>query len=288
MTTTSWTSAPTHTTDALFRAWGKGVSDAIAAVGFIRTADTGQINWTTVTMPTVANTQQGYEVYRFNDTLQATAPLFFRVGYGSGSVLSYPSIWLTVGKGSDGAGAITSTLVPLSQVGLSGSNATATASYASSGDGSLLALAMFVGGGSTTYSRLALIERSRSSVGAATGTGVVVLHYPSTTPITKTANYPSTYPYPPSFKWPVQMPTDSGSDNSLSNGGKAPVFAATVTDGLGNFWQPRSMLLGMRSDMGSLSTFTVPGWGTYMSCAPGLQFFDGQGGIYASPAIRWE
>jgi len=284
MTTTTWTSTPANSSDALFRAWGKGLSDAIAAVGFVRTADTGQIDWTTVAFPTAANTQQGYEVYRFNDALQTTVPLFFRVGYGSGLTNGSPSIWLTVGKGSNGTGSITSTLTPSTQTSWTGTGASSVVSYASSGDGSLLVVGMFLGAANSSLSKVVLIERSRSSMGAATGTGVLC----TSGPTVRTANYQGTYTYPPSHRWPVAMPVDSNADTTLSTSGKAPVFAATVTDGMGNFWQPRSVLVGMRSDIGSFSSFTVPDWGTYMGCGAGVAGWDGQAGSWSSPAIRWE
>jgi hypothetical protein len=96
------------TTDAKFRTWGLAMSTAMQAAGFVKTADTGQINWVTVTKPVATNTQAGYEIYRFDDDLQATAPIFFRVGYGSGGTASgnSPATWITIGTATDGAGTI--------------------------------------------------------------------------------------------------------------------------------------------------------------------------------------
>lgn len=96
------------TTDAKFRTWGLAMSTAMQAAGFVKTSDTGQINWATVTKPVATNTQAGYEIYRFDDDLQATAPIFFRVGYGSGGTASgnSPTTWITIGTASDGAGTI--------------------------------------------------------------------------------------------------------------------------------------------------------------------------------------
>lgn len=95
-------------TDANFRSWGSGISAAIAAVGLIQTADTAQINWTTVLAPSTTNQKRGYEMWRFNDGLQATRPIFIRLDYGSGPNIQYnPQIWLTVGTATDGAGNVT-------------------------------------------------------------------------------------------------------------------------------------------------------------------------------------
>lgn len=97
------------TTDAKFRTWGLACSTALQACGLVKTSDTGQINWVTVTKPVATNTKAGYEIYRFSDTLQATKPVFIRIDYGSGAVASgnAPGTWITVGTSTDGAGTIT-------------------------------------------------------------------------------------------------------------------------------------------------------------------------------------
>lgn len=97
------------TTDAKFRAWGTAVNAAFTAAGLTNTADTGQINWTTVTKPTSAFTAKGYEIWRFNDTLQSTKPIFFKVSYAAGGNASgnNAEIRITLGTGSNGSGTIT-------------------------------------------------------------------------------------------------------------------------------------------------------------------------------------
>ncbi len=100
-------------TDAAFRAWGGGISAAIAGLGLVQTADTGQVNWTTVVKPASIGTFAGYEIWRFADSLQASAPVYFKLEYGgNNSNAAYPAVRLTVGTGSDGAGTITGTYFP--------------------------------------------------------------------------------------------------------------------------------------------------------------------------------
>lgn len=108
MTTAAWSSRIRHDSDANFREWGSELSGKLATVGLVQTADTGQINWTTVTRPG-SNTNAGYEIWRFDDALQATAPVYIRLDYGTGSTTTAPRIQLTVGDGSNGSGTITST-----------------------------------------------------------------------------------------------------------------------------------------------------------------------------------
>jgi len=100
----------TNSSDANFRAWGSYLSARFAAVGLVNTTDTGQINWGTVTTPAGINTYQGYEIWRFNDALQASAPVFFKIQYGEGSAVDGPGVRVQFGSGSDGAGNLTGNL----------------------------------------------------------------------------------------------------------------------------------------------------------------------------------
>lgn len=108
MTTQSWATRVRHDSDATFREWGAELATKLDAAGLVQTSDTGQINWTTVTRPGTS-TAAGYEIRRFNDSLQATAPIFLRVEYGTGSSATAPRIRVTVGTGTNGAGTLTGT-----------------------------------------------------------------------------------------------------------------------------------------------------------------------------------
>lgn len=93
--------------DASFRAWVQVVIDSLTSAGLTRTTDSGQINVATVTRPTAGNTVAGYTVWRMSDPLQSVAPVFIKVGFGSGNTTGYPRLAVDVGSGSDGAGGIT-------------------------------------------------------------------------------------------------------------------------------------------------------------------------------------
>lgn len=108
MTALSWSSRVRHDSDVTFREWGLELSTKLAAAGLVQTADTGQINWATVTRAG-SNTDAGYEVWRMADTPQATAPVYFRIAYGTLGGTTAPSIKVTVGTGTDGAGTLTGT-----------------------------------------------------------------------------------------------------------------------------------------------------------------------------------
>lgn len=130
MTVKQWDFPINHANDANFRAWGSDLSVSLGEVGLVQTADTGQINWTTVTRP-ATNTVAGYEIWRFPDS-----SLFMRWEYGTGLNPTNILIRVRVGTGSDGAGTLTGTTssnyaVTVSGVGSSIPNGSSRRSYLS-------------------------------------------------------------------------------------------------------------------------------------------------------------
>lgn len=95
-----------QSSDAAFRVWGLQVNAALTALGLTNTSDTGQINWTTVTRA-AAGTDAGYEIWRWNDTSQASRPIFMKLRYGSAGVNDRPRLFIDIGEGSNGSGALT-------------------------------------------------------------------------------------------------------------------------------------------------------------------------------------
>lgn len=116
MTTRSFSSVCNSSTTAEFRALFKELSDELKAAGLVQTTDTGQINWATVNLPAL-NTMAGYEIFRFSDLLQATAPVFIKIEYGMGSTSRSPGMYVTVGSTTNGAGVIGSTILNGSTTG---------------------------------------------------------------------------------------------------------------------------------------------------------------------------
>lgn len=106
MTALQYSTPIDHSTDPGFRAWALELSTYLQSAGLVKTADTGQINFVTVSKPS-ANTAAGYEIYTLNDSLAGTRPVYIKLEYGSGSTNIIPQIWITTGSGSNGAGALT-------------------------------------------------------------------------------------------------------------------------------------------------------------------------------------
>ena len=107
MATLSWSSRLSHGSDALFREYGQELENKLVEAGLVKTSDTGQIDWTTATRSSINTLTAGYLILRFNDTMQATAPIYLRIDFGTGSSSNFPRIALTVGTGTDGSGTIT-------------------------------------------------------------------------------------------------------------------------------------------------------------------------------------
>ena len=180
-------------TNTEFRTWGSWISTAFANAGLIQTSDTGQIDWSTVTNPATTSTSQGYEIWRFNDALQNTAPVFLRFDYGSAAGgNTVPSLRWALGSGSSGNGTITG--FPCRDRSLASGNsftileqqavfANNTLVSYFSGDVARFVLALNVRGASATAQPMVLsMERTVDYNGVATGDGVMVAYRQGATP----------------------------------------------------------------------------------------------------------
>jgi hypothetical protein len=172
MTTTTWSTTAYVSDTATFRAAGLEIKNALTTLGCVQTADTGQIDWATVTYPGV-NVDAGYEIWRFNDALQGTAPVFFKLVYGhhnNGSP-AYIRIQVQVGTGSNGTGTLTGTTSTLSNfTKLATPSVGNFPSYGCMLNGNLT-LSLKVGSGGEGWLSIC---RAQDSTGADVATGVII------------------------------------------------------------------------------------------------------------------
>lgn len=99
--------APSNASDAAFRAWAQGIETAILALGWVNTSDTGQLNLSTMTVPVAAATFAGYRMYRMDDALQATAPCYLKIEFGTGvSTNVNPGLRFSYATATNGAGTL--------------------------------------------------------------------------------------------------------------------------------------------------------------------------------------
>lgn len=100
---------PPTSTSASVAAWIEDFRQAMLDIGLVQTADTGQFDAGTYTH-TQTTGEKAYLMFAFNDPLQATHPIYIRVGvkghYLAGSAMAVGST-ITVGTATNGAGTIT-------------------------------------------------------------------------------------------------------------------------------------------------------------------------------------
>jgi len=183
-TATTSTSTAYFTTDAGFRTMGSAIGTAITSVNLIKTSDTGQINWTTVLHPTTQSTVSGYEVYRFNDYLQSTSPVYIKIEYGCGSyAVGYMGLWITVGTGTDGAGNLTGNISQRVAIASSAIDTNTRTSYFS-GDVNRLCFVLWPQNPANMSSQWLVfgIERSHNASGVDTGTAAHIFWSSATSP----------------------------------------------------------------------------------------------------------
>lgn len=299
------TSGPTQlpaffNTDQDFRDFVAGIRAGLVAAGLTVTGDTGQINAATVAKPAAINTAQGYDIFRFSDTLQATRPIYIKVEYGSGaSVATRPGIWVTVGTGSNGSGTLTGQVGARVQVAAA-SNAAAgntLPAYFSgaqaAGDARInCAINVNLGTPSVNYIFGFAVERLLDASGTPTGDGIF------------------TYMYGPSganFNSIQIIPTPAGSIPAagqiphvvaLENGGGATSFGGDVTMSpiiapMGKVYVQSCILAYKSADIGGGSAVTCSIFGashTYMPWGDANKGTDraAAGTASSSHAMRWE
>jgi hypothetical protein len=160
-----------------FKSWAQAISNAFSAFGWTQTADTGQVNWSSIA--SVPSSTYVYEVWKASDALASTMPIYVKIGYGASS--TSPRIQITVGTSSNGSGTITGqamTGTPWTITGTSFSNGGAT-TYPCYFSGSTGEFRMWMWGnptGSPGYGTLFVIERGKDGSGANTADYVTALY----------------------------------------------------------------------------------------------------------------
>lgn len=216
MTVLTTTSVLDQTSDVGFQAWGTEFNASLTAVGLTQTADTGQIDWTTVTRPGSGNTFAGYEIWRFNDTLQSTKPIFFKIHYGNFNAPNDPGMAISVSTSSDGAGNLNGPTISIEQACCYNGGPTSTITAAISRycynttQGSLGVVWKYginpasSGAPDQAFGGF-MISRTNDNTGAPTGEGVVVIAggsstfgFPSTFANMQTINFTTGALNPPS------------------------------------------------------------------------------------------
>ena len=284
--------APTQTTDAEFRAWVTAISNGFQAL-FTKVTQTGEINLATVLKPSTSGASQGFEVYRFNDSLQATAPIFFKIEYGSSSSATSLAVWLTVGKGVDGSGNLTSIMLDRQIVFfMNSASSSFYNSYIGSGDGSCLVFSLFPSapGSMTGQGSYCVVERSRDDSGNPTAAGVFRQYSGQST----VSDYCETSDYSPIQKITlasgcINIPANLTTNISLSDGISSPVFTGFVMTPSRVSWVPTAVVGAAQSDFGTgVVAASVIGAIDYLAIGGSSQYSDVAKQQYSAVLLRWD
>lgn len=203
MTTSSFSTRVRHDSDANYNEWAAEFFQALSDIGLVQTADTGQVSVGALTRPG-AGSYSGYQIWRFDDSLQGSAPIYlkFEIGTANGAS-STAAIRVSVGTGTDGAGTLTQTgmsgtLTTAREINLvntsHANNDTAHASHFCHTEGYLGISWKNDGTTNTAIPGLFFICRTSDAGGTADGRGAMI-YWPRSaggTPITQSVRFTAT------------------------------------------------------------------------------------------------
>lgn len=147
---------------------------AATAGGLVRTSDTGQTASNAFTAPGSTGRSSGYQIWRFDDALQATRPVFYRIEWGMSTTGSNSmGMWVTIGTGSDGAGNITGVLLARTAIGSAAIGTSTLLLHIASAGTSRLMLCYGIGYATQNNCVFFSFERSKDSSGNDTADGII-------------------------------------------------------------------------------------------------------------------
>lgn len=156
------------------RTFAAFINNMFLNCGWIQTSDTGQTLPSAYSGATGKSQVLGYMIFRMNDALQSTFPVFVKVEIASSSSdQGGPALWFTIGTGTDGVGNITGIKGTRFALQTTNGEWTNVTSYAS-GDGSRFSAAIHAS--MQHYSRIIAftIERTKDIYGDDTTEGVFI------------------------------------------------------------------------------------------------------------------
>lgn len=159
-----------------FKDWAQSISNAFSTFGWTQSADTGQVNWSTIASVPAVNTYV-YEIWEPNDGL---ANFFFKVEYGTnaGSSNTAPQIRLSIGTSTNGAGTLTGSVTALPVIPATSVSVTSTVTQFQcyfSGQAGRIGVLMWRDDVTNTGPLFFAVERSINGSGAYTSDYVTLL-----------------------------------------------------------------------------------------------------------------
>src|SRR5215472_2350460 len=153
---------------ANFKQWAQAISSFFATAGWIQTSDTGQVNWSSIASVPGSGAYV-FEIWKPGDALTV---FYVRIEYGNNGSTNSPSLRLSLGTGTNGAGALTGFATPVFSTNVSTFTAPSTTTQYEcdfAGGPGYIAVMMWRNGVNNCQ-QLFAIERSLNGSGAYTGT----------------------------------------------------------------------------------------------------------------------
>jgi hypothetical protein len=175
MATYFTTTATVATTGSDQRTTIANVRNAFLSCSFVRTVQSGSVDdLTTLSTSSVQNTIRTYDIFAFNDSWQATNPLFIKVVYNTGfgattQQLFYCRFSMGTAHNSSGSLTGTSTLTEVTDTVQNISSPGTNQPIYATGDGSYMTL--FLYSSADTCAQMAVFERLYDTNGNSTGSG---------------------------------------------------------------------------------------------------------------------
>lgn len=290
MTTATSTFSWDNSSGATAKVWLNAVNDLVIAAGLTATTDTGQLDLTTAPTTFGSNASFGYRVYKFPDTLQATAPIFLRLDFYNDSAAK-SMVVATVSAAADGAGNLASPNL-VTSTNLMGTYQASIHSYACYVDGTFSLVLGYAFSASATVSNCVLslvIDRARDATGTALAAGFLVESFqqPLASGTQSRSLYGAASPATSLAFTPALVPNNNAV--STSEGANVNVFrhymmVPGVRPSLG-------CLTYVASEFGALTPFTATVLGsshTWLPMGVAMTHWSATQKVAHCGAIRWE
>jgi hypothetical protein len=160
-------------TVANFKDWGQAVNTALTAFGWTQTADTGQVNWTTISsVPTSGNYVT--ELWQPGD---GGTPFYIRIDYGNNAG-NQPAMRFQGGTSTTGTGALSGFTTTLIQMASAVNTGSTLYNCLFSGDSSSFNIMMWRDASAANF--VLSVDRARTSAGATTNAYFSILSFRAT------------------------------------------------------------------------------------------------------------
>lgn len=159
-----------------FKDWAQSISNAFSTFGWTQSADTGQVNWSTIASVPAVNTYV-YEIWEPNDGL---TNFFLKVEYGTNtaSANTGPSMRVSIGTSTNGAGTLSGLVAGPFTLPTAATSVTSTVTTWNcyfSGAAGRIGVAMWVTDTTNNGPMFFTVARSKNSSGANTSSHVSLI-----------------------------------------------------------------------------------------------------------------